>query len=756
MDIRHEDLVDNLFKNTAEIAGNGVDDDGNGYIDDVNGWDAVTDTGNMRDQDSHGTHVSGIVGARGNNGKGGSGVNWRVKLLPLRFIEVRSGSTFDAIQCIDYAVRLRQEGVNIRVLNNSWGGGGFSSALYDAIVRANTAGILFVCAAGNDGLDTDVVSNFPSCYEVPNVISVGAMTRQNFQAGFSNYGKRTVDVFAPGDDILSSTPNNSYSSFSGTSQASPHVAGIAGLILAVHPDASVAAMKAMLLGSATPERFAENICLTGARVSAVDAVKSDGSPPAALADFHLTNVTRSTIAVAWTAVGDDGTSGRSSYYDIRWSNAPITTSNFELATQLNDTRVPERAGTAELAQLRGCFADGSTVYVAMRAYDDGGNFTQSATLVASPTGNLSTFDVVPGAVDDFTLGEPLNLKGDDKAAAVELPFAFPFYGAEYRTIYVSTNGLVSFDGPITTAAGTRSDLEAQSVIAPMWFDLTTDGTLPNREDVYVDSSASRVSIRWIAEPFFERGSVPKDIRPVSFAVTLYPDGRVDFNYGPGGNEGLRNASGTPLVGISDGGCVADTFDGYSGKESLANAPPISLRPGTLDDSNKPTISAAVPSIATEGTPVQFAVTSTSPNDGPVTLSASLPRNATFDAATGTVRFTPDSAQDGPVQFLFASIDSTGQMAHRIYVLNVTNNGNLPEVSYTTLKSKVTFNGIGFRVGSKVEIDGHDVGDAKNSKKAPATKITSVNAKSALAVNALHTVIVVSPDGTRSGPFYSFP
>ncbi len=753
MDIRHEDLKDNLYKNPGETPGNGIDDDGNGFVDDVNGWDAVTDTGTMRDQDGHGTHVSGTVGARGNNGLGVVGVNWRVKLLPLRFITVRSGSTFDAIQCVDYAVRLRQSGVNLRVLNNSWGGSGYTQALADVIARANAAGILFVCAAGNDSVDNDSFPHFPSSYELPNVISVGAMSRVTQRAGFSNYGKRSVDIFAPGDEILSTYPDNRYQSVSGTSQASPHVAGIAGLIVAANPNVTVPQMKARILGSATPEIFARTACLTGGRANATVALRSESTAPGTLSDFRLTNVTRSTIAVEWTSVGDDGTSGNTAYYDIRWSNSQITAANFDTATQMNDTRVPLRPGEVETAQLKGCFPADAAIFVAMRVYDKAGNFTQSATVMAEPSGALPSYALTKGPAAEFELGTPLDLKADDAATAVELPFDFPYFGGTYRTIYVSTNGLISFDTPQTAPGGTESELTSISAIAPMWLDLTTDGNLVSGEDVYLDTGAGSVTLRWVAEVFYEANQAPSERHPVTFAVSLHSDGRIDLIYGPGGNRNLLVNSRPPVVGLSDGGCVYTSLGPY-GDESLANAPSVTLLPTTAGAGEVPSVfNTSVPQ-AREGATIQFTVTASDPEDGSLPVTAALPRNATFDASTGLVRFTPDSAQDGVVQFVFSALDSSGAAGYRVLSVFVLDDGNLPEVNYLQIKKKVTFNGVGYRVGSRIEIDGSDVGDAKNNKKAPATKLISGNARNLLSAPGLHTIVVVNPDGTRSGPLFT--
>jgi hypothetical protein len=696
--------------------------------------------------------VSGTIGARGNNGVGVVGVDWNVKLLPLRFITQTSGSTFDAIECIDYAIKLKSQGVNIRVLNNSWGGGPFSPSLYQAIVRANTAGILFVCAAGNESADNDETPHFPSSYEVPNVVSVGALTAAGIVAGFSNYGKKSVDVFAPGDNILSTLPDNTYGTLSGTSMASPHVAGTAGLIAAAYPTATPAEIKARLLGSCDSSSSLSTACLLQGSISALRALRQDSTPPGRIADFHVTSIGQSTINVAWKAVGDDGATGRAIYYDIRWAESPITSESFSSAFQIPDSRVPLGAGQDEAATVRGCFTSGGPLFVAMRVYDRAGNFSQTASLTAQPTGSPIVYSVVPATDPGFSLGTPLNLKYDDRATGVDLDFDFPFFGTTYRTAYVSTNGLIAFDGPIASPTGTANDLKTQTAIAPLWFDLRTDGKLVQNEDVYVTRGASSITFRWLAEMYYEPGAAPKDQQPVTFAATLHEDGTVDFVYGPGGNRELSADGAVPVVGVADGGCTSKVVDGYSGRNQLTNAPAVSFRPGAQGAGSAPTLTVPSLAAATESYPYEFTVTAADAEGGPVTLSASLPRNATLDASTGKVTFTPDSAQGGGVvQFVFSATNAAGITATKSVAMGVQNYSLLPEVTYLTFKKKVTFNGGGFKPATKLEIDGQVIADARATK---ATKITSVAAAAILTQPGVHTVVVVNPDGFRSGPYFS--
>jgi subtilisin family serine protease len=269
IDYNHEDLAANIWANPGEIAGNGIDDDGNGWVDDVRGIDVYNLDGDPMDDNSHGTHVAGTIGARGNNGVGVVGVAWQTKLMALKFLDIDgSGWTSDAIACIDYFIDIMAANSYTRgILSNSWGGGGYSQALYDAIKAARDAGVLFVAAAGNDGMNTDLNPGYPSTYDLDNIISVGASDSYDGAAWFSNFGKAGVDLFAPGVSILSSTPGNTYSSYSGTSMATPHVSGVAALIWARYPTSSWWKIKAAVLnGVDFPAAFAD-LSMTGGRLN---------------------------------------------------------------------------------------------------------------------------------------------------------------------------------------------------------------------------------------------------------------------------------------------------------------------------------------------------------------------------------------------------------------------------------------------------------------------------------------------------------
>lgn len=253
VDMLHPDLRARMWTNTGEVAGNGVDDDGNGYVDDVGGWDWVANDNDPMDENRHGTHVAGIVGAEANNGTGISGVNWEVTLMPLRFLDAEgSGSTLGGIKTILYAADM-----GARLINASWGGGGFSQGLLDAIHYSFSKGALLIAAAGNDGRSVDVGPHYPSGYDAPGVIAVGSSEADGRLSGFSNFGQLTVDVVAPGSSILSTLPNGNWGRLSGTSMATPMVSGAGALLLAERPSLNALELRNALLNAVVPRKAYE-------------------------------------------------------------------------------------------------------------------------------------------------------------------------------------------------------------------------------------------------------------------------------------------------------------------------------------------------------------------------------------------------------------------------------------------------------------------------------------------------------------------
>ncbi|MCQ8885654.1 S8 family serine peptidase [Pseudoalteromonas agarivorans] len=280
IDYSHSDLASNMWVNSSEVPGDGIDNDGNGFVDDVHGINAITNSGDPMDDEGHGTHVSGTIGASGNNATGVVGVNHEVSLVGCKFLDAAgNGSTSDAIKCIDYMVGLKNAGVNLRVLNNSWGGGGYSQALADAIASSEAADLLFVAAAGNDTIDNDVNPHYPSNYENASVLSVASTDQTDNISWFSHYGLTSVDMGAPGSAILSTTPGESYASYSGTSMATPHVAGAAALVLSINPELNTQELKELLMSSGDANAALQGVTVAGTRLNVNQAlIDADPTP----------------------------------------------------------------------------------------------------------------------------------------------------------------------------------------------------------------------------------------------------------------------------------------------------------------------------------------------------------------------------------------------------------------------------------------------------------------------------------------------
>ncbi|MFO7898058.1 MAG: S8 family serine peptidase, partial [Planctomycetota bacterium] len=311
IDYTHPDLAANMWVNPGEIAGNGIDDDANGFVDDIYGWDFRNNDNDPMDDNSHGTHVAGTVGAVGNNGTGVAGVNWDVRLMALKFLDAEGeGFISDAIGAIDYATMMKTEhGVDVVVANNSWGGEGFSASLRDAIEASGQAGIVFAAAAGNDGQNNDDTPNYPASYDLDNIISVAATNHRDELASFSNYGATSVDLAAPGVSIRSTVPGD-YQYKSGTSMATPHVSGAVALLRSHRPGWNYQQVIDRILTSADEVPDLDGKTVTGARLNAYKALVT-GAAGTVFDDANRDGVLDDGEAglADWTVYADENTNG---------------------------------------------------------------------------------------------------------------------------------------------------------------------------------------------------------------------------------------------------------------------------------------------------------------------------------------------------------------------------------------------------------------------------------------------------------------
>ena len=380
----HPDLSQNVWTNGAETT-NGLDDDGNGLVDDIRGWDFFEDDNDPDDVDEHGTHVAGTIGARGNNGVGVAGVNWQVKLLALRAGDQLGLPLSAIVDSIDYACSK-----GARVVNGSFGGPGHSQAMLDAINAC--PGTLFVFAAGNGGGDqigdnNDSFPTYPCNYTSANIVCVAATTRGDVLASFSNYGAASVDLAAPGVAILSTKPGGFYQFADGTSMASPHVAGVAALRLALSPAATVGQLRNALLSSVDAKPALTGKVASGGRLNAFGAMNAPlvepppppppqppppppapvdtvpPSDPAVISLSHTRGVPSSnpSITLSWAGASDfgSGVDGYSYQWDSNATGMPDLVKDAEETLELLTTSLPR----------------GATYYFHLRTRDNAGNWS---------------------------------------------------------------------------------------------------------------------------------------------------------------------------------------------------------------------------------------------------------------------------------------------------------------------------------------------------------------------------------------------
>src|SRR6058998_2039341 len=422
IDYNHEDLATNKFSNTADC---------NGIVDDCHGFDFANNDSDPMDDNQHGTHVSGTIGAVGNNSKGVAGINWNVKLMACKFLNAGgSGSTDGAVSCLNYLAVMKDRGVNIVATNNSWGGGEFSQALYDAIDAHRQRGILFMAAAGNSALDNDTASFYPANYYLPNIIAVAATTSTDARASFSNFGRRTVHLGAPGDQILSTTPGNTYSTLSGTSMATPHVTGVAALLKAQDGTRDWRAIRNLILaGGDNQSSLADTV--TQKRLNAYGSLTCSGS----------------TILSRLRPIGNVITTSVGTPIDLAVLHINCAAPNGSVTVTVDP------GGTIVTLQDDGLQTDqaaGDGVYSGRWTPAAQGTYT-----LTFPGGDVVTvailtpYNVSSTAFNYRTIsGTNLNFS-DDSSAAITPPFPIRFGGGSFSSLYVGSNGNVNFSGPFT-------------------------------------------------------------------------------------------------------------------------------------------------------------------------------------------------------------------------------------------------------------------------------------------------------------------
>ncbi len=606
IDVSHPDLQPNIWTNPAEIAGNGIDDDANGFTDDVNGFDFLHNDASVYDGpgsnpdgsviDEHGTHVAGIIGAAGNNGIGVAGVNWEVSVMSLKFLGPDGGTSADVIKAFSYVRMMRElwissngtKGANIRITNNSYGDLSFSQAEVDAIQSLNDAGILFVAAAGNDSLNNSQIGHYPASYDLPNIISVASTTRDDKLSTFSNYGWSNVHLAAPGSSVLSTIPGNTYAAKSGTSMASPHVAGAAALVLSQHPGFTTNRLRASLIFAGAELSSLIGIVETGNRLDAAstlqNANETDSLAPSPITDLQVVSTVGRTVTLRWTSPGDDGSSGRAVLNEMRFTDQSSGKKYFI------GTAKPAPTGTQQIATVNIPYQHTSGS-VELRVIDNVGNLSTATVNVLIDEQAANPYEITESAAEPLSTGGTLLESNFDDFIShnFSLPFAFPYFEGDIESAFVSgttssfyysTNGTLYFarsSPPSLDSFSTPVFLPGWRMIAGLWDDLDLRTASRSDAGVYmVNPDPNRVIFRWQGVPC--NGSLAtgqcQGGAPLNFEIELRSDGTIIKRYGSGNTE-LQ-----PVVGISAGEFdpfVVASHTSASSNISLNNAPTLTYR-----------------------------------------------------------------------------------------------------------------------------------------------------------------------------------
>ena len=535
VDYTHEDLAANMWTNPREIPNNNVDDDGNGYVDDVYGIDAFNGDSDPYDDNGHGTHVAGIIGAVGNNSVGVSGVAWTVKIMALKFLGSGGwGFTSGAIETIEYLLMMKAAGVNVRIASCSWGSSWYSLALYDAIKMAGENGVLFVIAAGNSGEDADTLTpSYPAAYDLPYIISVAAVNSDGNLAWFTTYGRRSVHIAAPGQDILSTVPGNQYQSLSGTSMATPFVSGVAALLLSTPERANYdpIALKFNILFTAENRGYP---VLTGGLLNAYSALST---PPN---DKNLHMLILSPYSPSGALYGTVGQKivieAMVGTVSGRIPGASVTASIGSITVNLKDDGVPPDkfasdgvySGEINLTEV------GYLTLVISASASGYNSISKSIPLTVWRFNNYAFKQIGYNWIDIKDSGTPLDL-GDDGETLILTDFDIKFYGGKYRVIGIGSNGAIAFDdSPAWLSRNSRTGYAFGKMLLPFWEDLVTYPAydLPRSSNIYVaelGSAPNRVLIIQYNEvPLY---MYPDPAFSITFQVRFYENSSdIDIFY----------------------------------------------------------------------------------------------------------------------------------------------------------------------------------------------------------------------------------
>jgi subtilisin family serine protease len=641
VDFSHPDLAAQQWINPGENCGssdpsiscaqrtNGVDDDNDGYPDDYRGWDFINGDNNPFDDNNHGTHVSGTIGAVGDNGVGVAGVNWNVKIMALKFLSsAGSGDTAAAISATLYAA---DHGA--RVASNSWGGGPFDQGLHDAIEYGATKGMLFVAAAGNDGTNNDSTAFYPAADTSDALVAVAATDSNDNLASFSNYGATSVDLAAPGVGILSTTPGNTYSSFSGTSMATPHVSGAAALVKAHFPGATPYGTKALLMSSVDTKASLTGRVVANGRLNLFNAVSCANAPK---------------VLLSAPANGFGVGIGDRVPVEVIGANCASPAGLGSVSVTVNGAPVALSAASPDNALYTGSYTVGAAGTLTVTATVTVGGASATQTVTGTAVQNYTCTDISDPWVD-VTPGTllPTASTSDDGFTPLNVTFPFTFYGQSYSLAYVSSNGFLTLGSSSGADAFSNASIPNSAVpngvIAPFWDDLNPSTSFGGTGDVYAGltgTAPNRVlHVEWFNVAHFSlNGS-----GGATFEMSLYEaTGEIRFRYQ---DTDFGNASWNAGASATAG---LETPAGTIGRQLSFNQPlltsgrAVSCTPSATPPPSPPAITTTTLADATNGQSYTqtLAATAGSPPYTWSLDSGALPSGLTLDPATGAISGSP--------------------------------------------------------------------------------------------------------------------
>ncbi|MBL8809581.1 MAG: S8 family serine peptidase [Planctomycetaceae bacterium] len=485
----HPDLVDNAWTNPFD-APDGIDNDGNGYIDDIHGWDFFSNDNSVYDGtgDDHGTHVAGTIGASGGNGVGVAGVNWNITMISTKFLGPNGGSTSGAVQALDYLTDMKvRHGINIVASNNSWGGGGFSQALLDAINRAANQGILFIAAAGNSNVNNDTTASYPSNYSTVSgagyeaVVAVAAIDSAGAKASFSSYGATTVDIGAPGVSINSTLPSGTYGSYSGTSMATPHVTGAVALYAAANPGATASQIRTALLNTATPTASLNGITATGGRLNVSALMGAVPTPSLAISNVTVTEGNSGTTAATFTVTLSMVSTGTVTVNFATSDGTAVSTSDY-VSNSGSLTFAPgETAKTIDVTINGDTTVESSETFLVTLSGASGATLADS-----EGVGTIQNDDTPP--VPAISIGDVSVVEGNRNSKRMTFTIVLSAASSQSTTVrYATANGTATSGSDYSSASGTAR-ISAGRTSTTISVTIFGDRTVELNETLFVNLS----------------------------------------------------------------------------------------------------------------------------------------------------------------------------------------------------------------------------------------------------------------------------